>query len=48
MFDKAVDEMQHPKQISSEDAMAKILKDAQKLLEKTLEEFDNFNKKIYA
>lgn len=48
MFDKAMDRVEHPKEVSVEDMMAKILKDAQKLLEKTLEEFDNFNKKIYA
>ena len=37
-----------PKKIDTQEMMDKIFKDAQKLLEKTLKEFDEFNKSIYA
>jgi histone H3/H4 len=47
-FDRAMDQLEPSKEVSLEDMMAKVLKDARELLEKTLEEFDNFNKKIYA
>jgi len=48
MFDKSLQEMQVPKELSMEKMIEKVFKDAQKLLEKTLQEFDNFNKEIYA
>ena len=48
MFDKSLQELDLPKEISLEDTMKKILEDTQKLLEKTLKEFDEFNKSIYA
>ncbi len=48
MFDKALQEVQAPKETSIEDVVKKIFEDTQKLLEKTLKEFDNFNKNLYA
>jgi len=48
MFDNAVAQFEPPKTMSTQDMIDKILKDTQKLLEKTLEEFDNFNKNLYA
>ncbi|QSZ41151.1 hypothetical protein GJV85_03165 [Sulfurimonas aquatica] len=48
MFDKSLAELQPPKEMSVEDTMKKILEETQKLLEKTLKEFDEFNKNIYA
>ncbi|MFK5937201.1 MAG: hypothetical protein QM497_02285 [Sulfurimonas sp.] len=47
-FDKALDKLELPQEISHEDIISKLLKESQKLLEKTLKEFDNFNKSIYA
>jgi hypothetical protein len=48
MFDKALQQLEPPKEMSIEDITKKILEDTQKLLEKTLKEFDQFNKNIYA
>jgi len=48
MFDKALQEIKPPQEMPIEDMMEKIFEDTQKLLEKTLEEFDNFNKDLYA
>jgi len=48
MFDTSVNKMQLPQEMKIEDIMDKILKDTQKLLEKTLKEFDNFGKNNYA
>lgn len=48
MFDKAFTELQPPKAPSQEEIMDKIFKETQKLLEKTLKEFDAFNKELYA
>jgi len=48
MFDNAIAEIEPPKALSPQEMIQKILKDTQKLLEKTLEEFDNFNKNLYA
>ncbi len=47
MFDKSMQELQKPEKLNLEDIMDKIFKDAQKLLEKTLKEFDKFNEKTY-
>lgn len=48
MFDNALNTFQTPKIDSPEERMKKILDETQKLLEKTLKEFDNFGKNIYA
>jgi len=48
MFDNSMKKLEIPEQLSTEDMLAKIFEDAKKLLEKTLESFDNFNKEIYA
>ena len=48
MFDRALDTIEPPKEISKEDMINKILQDTQKLLEKTLKEFDGFGKTLYA
>jgi len=42
MFDKSLNKIDSPQTIE------KIFEDAKKLLERTLEEFNNFNKEIYA
>ncbi len=46
-FDNAMKELEIPKSTDMDKIMDKMFKDAQKLLEKTLKEFDNFNKEIY-
>ena len=48
MFDRAISEFEAPKESSMEEMIKKIFEDTQKLLEKTLKEFDEFNKNIYA
>jgi len=48
MFDKALQKLEPPKEMSMEEMTKKILEKTQKLLEKTLKEFDEFNKNIYA
>lgn len=48
MFDKAINRFPAPKLDSPEETIKKILDETQKLLEKTLKEFDNFGKNIYA
>lgn len=51
MFDNSMKELNKPQndaKLNFEDMMEKIFKDAQKLLEKTLKEFDAFNKNTYA
>jgi len=48
MFDNAISAFEPPKATSMQDMMEKIFKDTQNLLEKTLKEFDNFNKELYA
>ena len=48
MFDNALSEVKPPENMSLEDTIKKLLEDTQKLLEKTLKEFDNFNKELYA
>ncbi|MDF1882667.1 hypothetical protein JHD49_01795 [Sulfurimonas sp. SAG-AH-194-C21] len=48
MFDNAIKELKPIEALSIEDTIKKIFEDTQKLLEKTLKEFDNFNKDLYA
>ena len=48
MFDRSINQLEIPEKTSKEDMLDKIFEDAKKLLEKTLKEFDNFNKNIYA
>lgn len=48
MFDNAISAFEPPKIADPAEMMEKILKDTQKLLEKTLQEFDAFNNDIYA
>ena len=48
MFDNSIKELKIPEQNNLQDILDKIFEDAQKLLEKTLKEFDEFNKKLYA
>ena len=48
MFDNALSEVRPPENMTIEDTIKKLLEDTQKLLERTLKEFDNFNKELYA
>ncbi|MDA7817621.1 hypothetical protein N9A28_05475 [Sulfurimonas sp.] len=48
MFDNAVEKLKTPEKLNTENVLEKILEDAKKLLEKTLKEFDEFNKSLYA
>lgn len=48
MFDNALNELKPLKSMSVEESIKKILDDTQNLLEKTLKEFDSFNREIYA
>lgn len=48
MFDNAIAAFEPPKLENPTEIMDKIFKETQKLLEKTLQEFDAFNKEIYA
>lgn len=48
MFDNALAEIKPPESMSMEEMIKKLLEDTQNLLEKTLKEFDNFNKELYA
>jgi 23S rRNA U2552 (ribose-2'-O)-methylase RlmE/FtsJ len=48
MFDQSMNKLELPKQDNTQELIDKIFKEAQNLLEKTLEEFDNFNKNLYA
>jgi hypothetical protein len=49
MFDNAIDKLKLPhKDDEKVTSLNDIFKEAQKLLEKTLKEFDDFNKSIYA
>jgi len=47
-FDNSLQELKPSKELSMQETIDKIFKDAQTLLEKTLKEFDNLNKSIYA
>jgi len=46
-FDEAFKQLHLPKEKINANSLEKIFKDTQKLLEKTLKEFDDFNKKFY-
>ena len=48
MFDRSVEKLKAPEEKQDLNSIEEILKETQKLLEKTLQEFDEFNKKIYA
>jgi len=48
MFDNSMKKLEIPKKEDNVNPLDKIFEEAQKLLEKTLKEFDNFNKNIYA
>ncbi len=48
MFDNAMKRFEEPEQLNPQEIIEKIFKETQKLLEKTLKEFDEFNKNIYA
>jgi hypothetical protein len=48
MFEDSMKRLEIPERSDKESMLEKIFKDTQKLLKKTLEEFDNFNKNIYA
>ncbi|MBL4730902.1 MAG: hypothetical protein JKY28_06035 [Sulfurimonas sp.] len=47
IFDNALKQLEQPEKLNHQEMINKIFEDAQKLLEKTLEEFDDFNKKFY-
>ncbi|MDQ7059925.1 MAG: hypothetical protein Q9M43_01815 [Sulfurimonas sp.] len=48
MFDDALKKVEIPEKLSTQDLLEKMFKDTQKLLEKTLQEFNDFNKNFYA
>jgi len=48
MFDNSIQKLELPEVPNAQEIFDKLLKDAQKLLEKTLQEFDDFNKETYA
>jgi len=48
MFDNAMKKFEEPTRLNPQETIDIIFKEAQKLLEKTLQEFDDFNKNIYA
>lgn len=48
MFDNALAAFEPPKAEDTQEMTQKILQSAQKLLEKTLQEFEEFNKELYA
>jgi len=48
MFDNGMKKLEEPERLNTQEMLAKIFEDAKKLLEKTLKEFDEFNKEIYA
>ncbi|MEA3371733.1 MAG: hypothetical protein U9Q40_10370 [Campylobacterota bacterium] len=48
MFDKSMKKLEMPETSNRQDLIDKMFKESQKLLERTLKEFDNFNKEIYA
>ncbi len=48
MFDNSLEKLKTPEKLDAQNILEKILEDAKKLLEKTLKEFDEFNKSIYA
>lgn len=48
MFDNAFENTQAIKQMDQTEILEKIFQETQRLLEKTLQEFENFNKELYA
>ena len=48
MFDNAMKKLEMPEESNRQDLINKMFKETQKLLEKTLKEFEDFNKNIYA
>ena len=48
MFDNAVKKLVMPEKENPQEMIEKIFKETQKLLERTLKEFDEFNKSLYA
>ena len=48
MFDNSMKKLEEPERLNTEEMLKKIFEDAQKLLEKTLQVFDDFNKITYA
>ncbi len=48
MFDNSIANFEPPQAMTTEEMIKKILEDTQNLLEKTLKEFDAFNKVTYA
>ena len=48
IFDNSMKKLEAPERLNTEDMLKKMLEDAQQLLEKTLQEFDDFNKITYA
>ena len=48
MFDNAMKKLEAPERLNTQEMIDKIFKDAQKLLEKTLKEFEEYNKELYA
>ena len=47
MFDNSMKKLEAPERLNTQEMIDKIFKDAEKLLEKTLKEFENFNKELY-
>jgi len=48
IFDNSMKKLNLPEKLDSQDMMDKMFKDVQKLLEKTLKEFEEFNQNLYA
>ena len=48
MFDRAMEKIEAPERLNTQEMIEKIFEDAKKLLERTLKEFDEFNKELYA
>jgi len=48
MFDRSTQKLKNSQKVTTQDMIEKILEDAKVLLEKTLDTFDDFNKKVYA
>jgi len=48
MFDNALKEIEPPEAMSTKELIDKLFEDSKKLLEKTLKEFEEFNKSLYA
>lgn len=48
MFDNSVQNIKAPQKEDNHNSVDQIFKDAQKLLEKTLKVFEDFNQNIYA